>query len=107
MPMKFGRESSSERRLAQHWHFDPHSLTLIFHSGEEIQHLVDLRKITSSTCMLDIIFEVSGRSWASKEIVGDLIQALQDLFDPKVTLCGAVRDRPLDPVAHLVNRRVQ
>ncbi|MDQ2712038.1 MAG: hypothetical protein M3Y24_07375 [Acidobacteriota bacterium] len=105
--MEFGQDNSRSRRLAQLWHFDPHSLTLVFRSGEEVHHLVDLRRITSSTCMLDIIFDISGRPWASKDIIGDLIQALQELFDPKVTLCGAGRDRLLDPVVHLVNRRVQ
>lgn len=49
--------------------------------------------------MLDAIFDVKTRSWANNEVVGDLITALQDLFDPRVTLCGGGRDRSFDPTS--------
>lgn len=109
MPTNFRQtHNGSEGRLAQFWHFDPNSVALVFRSDDgQIYHSIDLRKITSSACMLDAIFDTSGRHWASKEITGDLVQALQELFDPQITLCGAGRDDTLDPVAHLEKRRIQ
>ncbi len=54
--------------------------------------------------MLDVIFEVKRHAWATNDVVGDLITAFQELFDPQVTLCAGGRDRTLDPAAHLQPR---
>ncbi len=50
--------------------------------------------------MLDVIFDAKSKSWANNEVIGDLVTALQDLFDPRVTLCGGGRDRSFDPLSH-------
>ncbi len=54
--------------------------------------------------MLDVIFEVKRHSWATTDVIADLISAFQELFDPQVTLCAGGRNRTLDPAAHLRTR---
>ncbi len=55
--------------------------------------------------MLDYIFEVNAMPWASNEITRNLLNAFQDLFDPRMTLCSANRAEPLNPEAHLAQRQ--
>ena len=38
--------------------------------------------------MLDWIFQVNMKSWATREDVGYLIEALNDIFNPQSTLCS-------------------
>ena len=83
------------------WRFDAAQLRLVCQTPEAASFSVDLRRITSSACMLDVIFEASSRPWASAVVVGELVKNLQDLFDPQATLCGQGRDRKLDPAAYI------
>lgn len=86
------------------WVFDANRLALVLDSAGAPAYSIELRQIISSACMLDIIFGVKRQDWASNDIVGDLITAFQELFDPQVTLCGGGKDRTLDPAAHLKAR---
>ena len=70
------------------------------------RYSIDLRKVTSSACMLDIVFDVSSKHWASSQLVGELIQQLRELFDPQITLCGGGKDRKLDPVDYLNHHHI-
>ena len=89
------------------WSFNPGELSLdLMRDGLPV-HSIHLRTITSSACMLDVIFDLKSRSWANNEVVGDLVTALQDLFDPRVTLCGGGRDRTLDPLSRFKPIRIQ
>ena len=56
--------------------------------------------------MLDAIFRLSGKSWASDALIGDLIRNLQELFDPQVTLCNDAGSRGFDPVDYLENKQL-
>ena len=83
------------------WSFDASRLALVLELAGSPKHSIDLRHMTSSACLLDSIFEVHEKEWANKEIVGDLIAAFQDLFDPRVSVCSNREPRTFDPVAHL------
>lgn len=82
------------------WSFNSEDLTLEYVRDGLPAYSVQLRKITSSACMLDVIFDLKNRPWGNNEVMGDLISAFQDLFDPRVTLCGGGQDRVFDPVTH-------
>ena len=56
--------------------------------------------------MLDAIFTVKKKSWVTNSVMGDLVTALQDLFDPHINLCGGGKDRIFDPFAHFGSIRV-
>src|SRR5581483_10880958 len=83
------------------WSFDPSRLALVLQVAGSPKHSIDLRTMTSSTCLLDSIFEVNEKEWANNEIVADLIAAFQDLFDPRVSVCRNREARTFDPIAHL------
>jgi hypothetical protein len=87
------------------WAFDIGELALVLKDEESAPFSIPLRKVTSSACMLDFIFEVRSKKWATNEVVGDLITAFQELFDPHITLCGGGVDKKLDPVVHFDTRR--
>lgn len=89
------------------WTFNPGALTLDLLRNGLPAHSIQLRAITSSACMLEAIFELKSRPWADNGVLGDLITAFQDLFDPRVNLCGGGRDRSFDPLVHFRNGRVQ
>lgn len=89
------------------WAFNPSELTLELVRDGLPAHSIQLRRITSSACMLDAIFDLKIRSWADNETIGDLVSALQDLFDPRVNLCEGGRDRQFDPVSHFESTRIR
>lgn len=52
---------------------------------------IDLESIYESSQMLDWIFQVHNKAWSNNQIVGDLISAFEDIFDPQATLCSLGR----------------
>lgn len=88
------------------WSFNAGALTLDLKREGAPVHSIQLRGITSSACMLDIIFELKRKQLADNEVIGDLVTALQDLFDPHVNLCGGGRDRKFDPLSHFESVRI-
>jgi len=80
------------------WEFDAKRLCLVFDDG---RYEIDLEKITSSAPMLDWIFQVNMKAWASRKDVGDLIEAFDDLLRPQANLCSMGTDRQLDATKFL------
>jgi hypothetical protein len=60
--------------------------------------------MSSSAWMLNVIFDVRSKTWATSAVVGDLISAFRDLFDPQASLCSGGEDQAFDPAAHLASR---
>jgi len=89
------------------WSFNHSALTLDLLQAGLPAYSINVRGVTSSACMLDAIFDLKSKPWANNEVIGDLVTALQDLFDPRVTLCGGGRDRTFDPLSHFQTLRVQ
>lgn len=50
---------------------------------------VDLEKMTSCPELLDLIFQLWGKTWCSRQDVGDLIEILNRLLDPQGCLCSS------------------
>jgi len=49
---------------------------------------IDLESISQSSGMLDWIFQVSGKTWATARVTKDLLNALDDIFHPQGNLCS-------------------
>jgi hypothetical protein len=64
------------------WRLERANLTLV-HSGEGRSYEVDLEAMNTTGQMLDWIFQVSGKSRATRQDVGELVQALDDIFHQK------------------------
>jgi hypothetical protein len=65
------------------WVYDAELMTLTYKNYE-----LDLEWFTNPAKMLDMIFQVAGKIWATREVVGDLIAALDDVMYPQSTLCS-------------------
>jgi hypothetical protein len=65
---------------------------------------IELEDITDSTKMLDWIFQIRIKTWATNDIVGDLISAFQDIFHPQSSLCGQGIPKTIDTTDFLRKR---
>lgn len=61
---------------------------------------IDLNECNTSAEILDWIFQVAGKSWATDKTIADLIRALEDLIDPQQNICSWGVDRPFDLEMH-------
>lgn len=76
------------------WVFSKNNYTLTFGGYYEI----DLETITDSAKMLDIIFQVQGKSWATESVLYDLLRALITLLNPQRNLCpGGWNETTISP----------
>ena len=71
------------------WRFDAERLTLNYIDEQRGDlYEIYLDEMSSSSHMLDWIMQIQSKTWASAKDIGDLVQALADLFDPQSTLCS-------------------
>ena len=83
------------------WRLNATNLTLEHLTGDHLDYYVDLEKMNTSAEMLDWIFQVRGKAWASDQDMGDLLTAFDELLKPQVNLCSGGRGRPFDASKHL------
>jgi hypothetical protein len=82
---------SVEQRLeGQLWRFDRELLTL--RGPEPAGYEIDLERFGSCPALLDIIFQVAQKTWATDEVLGSLLRCLDALLDPQATLCSFGHD---------------
>jgi hypothetical protein len=67
--------------------------------GGHEQYAVDLDRCQTATAVLDWVCQVGWKLWATPEIVGWLVKAINDTVDPQARLCsfgmmGGVPRRP-------------
>ena len=68
------------------WQLDKPSRTLL-HTRDNHPFRVELGSINTTGQMLDSIFEVSQKWWVTREDVGNLVAALDAIFNPRENLC--------------------
>jgi hypothetical protein len=69
--------------------------------GANHRYEIDLQTITDSAQMLDWIFQLRMKVWVNNDVMGDLLNAFQDIFRPQTFLCGGGHDKKLDARSHL------
>jgi len=71
------------------WHLDRKLLTLTLSadSPSGYEYEIDLERFVSSGEMLDFIMQIASKSWATPEIIGTFVMALNDIFYPQANLC--------------------
>lgn len=62
---------------------------------------IDLEECTDSAETMDRIFQIAGKGWGTPQVLGDLVQAIQDLLRPQANLCSFGVDKKFDAAAHL------
>jgi hypothetical protein len=83
------------------WRFIKDARVLELHDAEgRWRYEVDLDRCRTAAEMMDWIFQIEGKSWATDPIVRGLIRALNELLKPQATLCsGGVERGPIDVAA--------
>lgn len=75
------------------WTFDPELNTLDLTVNGQHYYQLDLDKFTTSAALLDMIFQVAGKTWADASTVRDMLTALGETVDPQATLCSWGKER--------------
>ena len=83
------------------WELDANSLCLV-HVPEEYE--IDLQTIDDPAQMLDWIFQIETKIWATEKDRADLISAFEAIFDPQANLCSHGRSKTIVPKKFLFER---
>jgi len=73
------------------WTFIESNLTLFLEGHKRNPgdwYEVDLEGCITSAAVLDWIMQLTTKTWASNDIIADLIRALKDCLRPQANLCG-------------------
>jgi len=68
------------------WEYRPRTLELVFMDPYDV-YAVDLERMTDSAEMLDWIFQIRKKTWATPQVVSDFLEALRDLLNPQRNYC--------------------
>jgi len=77
------------------WRYDKDLRQLIINKslapGDEEKDLykIDLERCNNSAAILDVIISMSQKMWMTREDIGYLIEALDDIFMLQVNFCGS------------------
>jgi hypothetical protein len=86
------------------WRYVAGNLTLEARDERGYFYDVDLDRCRTSAEVCDWIFQVAGKTWATKTILADLIHALDDLLSPQANLCPSGTNKQINPQEILAGR---
>lgn len=88
------------------WVLEPDTRVLALYS-EHGNHVyeIDLDGCTTSAAILDWLCQVTGKVWATDDVLAGLVRALDDVLQPQGNLCGWGRSSTISrsDVVRLVN----
>ena len=71
---------------------------------EHKHYEIDLETIRDSAEMLDWIFQLEHKTWATERDLADLLSALDDIFNPQANLCSVGKSKTIEPMKFLRKR---
>ena len=80
------------------WYYDKELAFLVWEQDGGDRYEMDLRRCVDSASVLDWIVQVTHKSDATAEVVGNLVKALDELFHLQEVTCGSGQNRPFDPL---------
>ena len=80
------------------WQYDA-KVTVLTYLPEDYE--IDLEECTTSAETMDRIFQLCKKTWLSAKDSGDMLQALNDLLDPRANLCSFGQGKQFDATKHL------
>ena len=92
-----------ETRTFGKWTFSGRWLTLTHRSPS---YEFDLEEMTSSAEVLDCIFQLQSKAWATPQTIADFLEAIRVLLHPQSTLCSFGADKRISSVSALLYARV-
>jgi hypothetical protein len=82
--------------------FDRKNLCL---THQNFDYELDLEKFGSSSALLDMMFQISRKTWMTRGNRGYLLEALQELLDPQQNLCSFGGDKHFEGIAEYLRAR--
>ena len=73
------------------WSLQRDNWTLVY---QEEDYAIDLEDCNTSAELLDWILQIERKSWATPQVLADLLHALCDIFDPQANLCSGGISQP-------------
>jgi hypothetical protein len=71
---------------------------------------IDLELIWNSAALLDWIFQIRGKGWATSSVQRDLLNAFHDVLDPQASLCsgaiGGAGGKTIAKPGEFIRRRI-
>jgi hypothetical protein len=83
---------TSQRSVWGKWTLNPDNGCLETDNGA---YQIPVDEMLDSASILDWIFQISEKTWATSEVVGDLVKAISDILGRGV--CGGGINNPIDP----------
>jgi len=81
------------------WRLQAENLTL-----QHPHYEIDLENISDSAKMLDWIFQLEHKTWATEKVLADLLSAFDDIFKPQANLCSMGGSKTIEPKKFLLQR---
>src|SRR5688572_15832951 len=82
--------SHQEQQALSIWRFDSTMRVLAyFNERGHWQYEIDLERCTTSAQVLDWIFQIAEKTWATDRVLAALLHALNAILHPQSTLCGS------------------
>jgi hypothetical protein len=83
-----------------HWTLDAKSRSLVITTVNQYgvsspTYSINLESMNSSASVLDWIAQLNEKTWASREDIGNLVKAIDDIFDLH-SFCGMGQDRNIN-----------
>lgn len=103
------RQMAAKRNRTKwgNWIYHPGNFTLECQDERGFIYEIDLDRCRTSAEVLDWIFQVQGKTWATAEIVKYLLEALDDLLTPQGTLCSFGVSSTINPREILRSRNAR
>ena len=75
------------------WYLDKETVALVY---EEMDYDVRLSECNSSAQILDWIIQIAEKTWATNDVIGELVRALDDILGIQGNFCGGGQSRDAD-----------
>ena len=87
------------------WTLCKDNYTLTYDENGRYMYEIDLETIQTPAQMLDWIFQIRGKAWASDRAICALLEAFYAIFKPQASLCsyGSSKRITRDHIKELVN----
>lgn len=76
----------------KHWEYNAKNLTI---TNKKYGYEIDLESIHDSASCLDWIIQIAHKTWATPEILANLIYTLDELMDIQSNLCSCGNDKKI------------
>ena len=83
------------------WVLDRKTLTITCEDYE-----IDLERIDTSGEMLDFIMQIARKSWATDEVLANLVRALNDIVEPQAHLCSGGSQKTIKNTLTFLRSRI-